>query len=137
MTGIILILLYATFGIVHSTYWSGELMNKLLSEMVVVLEAFQIKVYKFQNSNSGSILLQIYFYGIIKSINIISHDIPYILAIIDIFMNIICNKISLVYMSLQRLLIYKYKSLNLCDTNLHGTHSMQILRVCNMVFYYK
>jgi hypothetical protein len=50
-------------------------MNKLFSSLAIVFDHFQIKVYKFQNSNDASNLLQIYFYGIIKSINIISHDI--------------------------------------------------------------
>lgn len=58
---IILILSSTTFGIVLSIYLSGELMNELSSELVIVLEVFQIKVYKFQNFNGGSNLLQIYF----------------------------------------------------------------------------
>lgn len=57
MMEIILILSSATFGLVLSTYLSGELMNELFSELVIVLEAFQIKVYKFQNYNGGSSLL--------------------------------------------------------------------------------
>lgn len=58
---IILILSSATFGIVLNIYLSGELMNELSSELVIILEAFQIKVYKFQNFNGGSNLLQTYF----------------------------------------------------------------------------
>lgn len=57
MMEIILILSSATFGLVLSTYLSGELMNELFSDLVIVLEAFQIKVYKFQNFNGGSSLL--------------------------------------------------------------------------------
>lgn len=57
MMEIILILSSATFGLVLSTYLSGELMNELFGELVIVLEAFQIKVYKFQNFNGGSCLL--------------------------------------------------------------------------------